>query len=641
MSNLLDKASIVTTSTAYDNGKILSVKPNTSVGDFDFTRNSSATRVNSQGLIEDMQILSGDLVSNGDFSQESSELVTNGDFATDSDWIKASGWSIANGKAISDGTSGNLRQSNIIVTGKQYKIQATVSDYVSGNVEVSAGAVPRGTMSANGTYTFYQTASSLSSFYIVSNSFIGSIDNVSVKEVGQDWALGTGWSIGEDKAINDGTINQSLLQTNVFTIGKSYKINFTISDVVGSLDARIWMATGGARIEANANGDYTTYWEADGPSLYTTTLSTNTATYSISNISVKEISSDTNLPRIDYTGGEGHWLFEGQSTNLITYSEDFANAAWSKTGNTVVTSNTVISPNGTLNGSTVSGLSGTGSNDLRFVKSGSTANNTYTYSVYLKGSGTVRIQLSNGIDQGFDDTITLTSSWKRHFLTSTFNSTTTPSLTANLDDLNGQTATQFDIYGAQLEQQSFATSLIPTSGSGVTRLADAAFGAGSSDLINSTEGVLYAEIAALANDLTRRIITITDGTLNSIVKLEYKNTSNQIEAVLYNGNTECLILHTLSDETEFNKIAFKYKQDDFSLFVNGIKVGTDTSGAVFTPNTLNNLSFYQGNSNNLYGKVKCVAVFKEALNNDELECLTGEGYESFNALALANNYTII
>ena len=28
-----------------------------------------------------------------------------------------------------------------------------------------------------------------------------SIDNVSVKEVGQDWSLGTGWSIGEDKVV--------------------------------------------------------------------------------------------------------------------------------------------------------------------------------------------------------------------------------------------------------------------------------------------------------------------------------------------------------------------------------------------------------------------------------------------------------
>ena len=62
--------------------------------DFDFTRNSSATRVNSQGLIEDMQILSGNLVSNGDFSQEGSEQVTNGDFATDTNWTKGTGWSM-------------------------------------------------------------------------------------------------------------------------------------------------------------------------------------------------------------------------------------------------------------------------------------------------------------------------------------------------------------------------------------------------------------------------------------------------------------------------------------------------------------------------------------------------------------------
>ena len=108
-----------------------------------------------------------------------------------------------------------------------------------------------------------------------------------------DWIKLTGWSISGGKANCDGTINQSLLQTNVFTIGKSYKINFTISDVVGSLYARIWMATGGARIEANANGNYTTYWEADGTDLYTTTLSTNTATYSITNISVQEVRATT------------------------------------------------------------------------------------------------------------------------------------------------------------------------------------------------------------------------------------------------------------------------------------------------------------------------------------------------------------
>ena len=39
-------------------------------GDFDFSRNSAATRVNAQGLVENVQILSSNLVQNGDFSEE-------------------------------------------------------------------------------------------------------------------------------------------------------------------------------------------------------------------------------------------------------------------------------------------------------------------------------------------------------------------------------------------------------------------------------------------------------------------------------------------------------------------------------------------------------------------------------------------
>jgi hypothetical protein len=53
MSNLLEQASIILTPTAYDNGKVLCVKPSAApYGDFDFSRNSSATRVNAQGLVE-------------------------------------------------------------------------------------------------------------------------------------------------------------------------------------------------------------------------------------------------------------------------------------------------------------------------------------------------------------------------------------------------------------------------------------------------------------------------------------------------------------------------------------------------------------------------------------------------------------
>ena len=104
MSNLLDKASIILTPTAYNNGEALCVKPSDGSGDFDFSRNSAATRVNAQGLVENVQILSSNLVQNGDFSEEGVEEVSNGsfsqegaetcyngDFDTDSNWTIRSG----------------------------------------------------------------------------------------------------------------------------------------------------------------------------------------------------------------------------------------------------------------------------------------------------------------------------------------------------------------------------------------------------------------------------------------------------------------------------------------------------------------------------------------------------------------------
>ena len=60
--------------------------------------------------------------------------------------------------------------------------------------------------------------------------------------------------------------------------------------------------------------------------------------------------------------------------------------------------------------------------------------------------------------------------------------------------------------GAQLRAKFlYATSYIPTSGSTVTRNQDLCTNGGSLASINSTEGVLYAEIAALANENVQRI----------------------------------------------------------------------------------------------------------------------------------------
>ena len=185
--------------------------------DFTFTRNSSATRVNELGYIEDVQIIGGELVSNGDFEEIGSELVTNGSFSTDSDWTKGAGWSISGGKARSttSASSTYLTQTDILTADKTYKIIFTVSDYISGTVRAGVSGQEGASITANGTYTEYLTTNGTNfSIKSQSGSFIGSIDNVSVKEVGQDWIFGTGWSIAEGQvAISDGTQAISYLRS--------------------------------------------------------------------------------------------------------------------------------------------------------------------------------------------------------------------------------------------------------------------------------------------------------------------------------------------------------------------------------------------------------------------------------------------
>ena len=131
--------------------------------------------------------IGNDILENPNFDMLGPDLITNGNFETDSNWdVQAgAGWQIYGGKAVCDGTSGNLSQNPVFTEGNIYTITITVSDYVSGSVQVSAGGGPRGVVSANGTYTFTQTAQNNTTFYLVSNSFEGAVESVIVRETGQ------------------------------------------------------------------------------------------------------------------------------------------------------------------------------------------------------------------------------------------------------------------------------------------------------------------------------------------------------------------------------------------------------------------------------------------------------------------------
>ncbi len=115
-------------------------------------------------------------------------LVTNGDFENGSaDWSVGSGWSIADEKATSNGTTSNLDQNGTFLSGNTYKVTYDVLDYVSGDIRFrfTGTSNENGTLrTANGTYTEYITLTNNQSvFRFPSSAFEGSIDNVSVQEV--------------------------------------------------------------------------------------------------------------------------------------------------------------------------------------------------------------------------------------------------------------------------------------------------------------------------------------------------------------------------------------------------------------------------------------------------------------------------
>jgi len=346
--NLLDKASILLTPTAYNDGSMLSVKPENGDGDFTFSRSSAATRVNAQGLVENVQTISSELVSNGNFSQigteevsngnfsqEGSELVTNGDFATDSDWNNSVGndWQIVNGKLILTTTSpNNINQGIGLVQNKFYKIVFTISNTTLGGVRIRLGTGSFTSTYTDGTHTLYlQQTTTNDAFRFYANSsgvFNGSIDNVSVKEVGQDWILGSGWSIGDGVALNSGGANFSdltQLNTNI-TIGKNYKITYTVSDYVSGSFKFIMNSNTTAGLERNADGTYTDYLTSAAPA-YSFRTQGSGFNGSITNISVKEVGQD-------WTFGSGWSIGENKAvhtgaqsligqTNILTIGKSY------------------------------------------------------------------------------------------------------------------------------------------------------------------------------------------------------------------------------------------------------------------------------------------------------------------------------
>ena len=322
------------------------------------------------------------------------------------------------------------------------------------------------------------------------------------------------------------------------------------------------------------------------------------------------------LPRINYdaNGENGALLLEPSRQQLYPYSE--YSGAWLKTDWTT-TDNYAISPEGVKNAfRAVSTATG----GTLYINATGVTGQKNTLSVWAKSntSGDQKFRFfSNGYLTISND-YTATTEWQRFDFTYDCTNVTA--------GITGASSELSDIlfYGFQQEEGSYVSSYIPNHGTsgGVTRAADSCSGGGSAESINSVEGVLFIDTATLVNtQTTDNTISVSDGGNNKIL-LRYRNTNVVNLKVFVNGAAQAETNYTFTDATAYNKIAFKWKLNDYALYVNGTSVFTDTSALVFPANSLNVISFDDGGSTPFFGEVKGAQIYNTALTNAELATLT-------------------
>ena len=179
-------------------------------------------------------------------------------------------------------------------------------------------------------------------------------------------------------------------------------------------------------------------------------------------------------------------------------------------------------------------------------------------------------------------------------------------------------------YGFQIEAGSYPTSYIPTSGTTVTRNRDTSLTSGLSSVINSVEGVIFLEMAALANDSTNRYISINNGTSSKRIIFKFGTSSNNIAALGLGTASSFSMSYSGATITNMNKIALKYKANDCALWVNGVEVATDSTFTAYAASTLTNIGFsnFSGGGQWLEAKVQNLQIFPSALSDADLTTLT-------------------
>lgn len=376
----------------------------------------------------------------------------------------------------------------------------------------------------------------------------------------------------------------------------------TLTPVAGTRTAGIRLAT---------SGDEVYVWGAQVERNSSATAYTPTTTQIITNYIPVLQTAASDAARFDcspVTRESFGLLIEEARTNLVTYSDQFDNASWTKNAS-LINANAIVSPGGSLTGDKFYEDATNASHEMRVTISSAGAI-TYTWSVYAKagernvlrllmpttGNTSGNVGADFNLTTGTITTAGATSStitpvgnnWYRCVITATTAAgATAPQFRLVLGNTvyTGDGYSGLYIWGAQLEAGAFATSYIPTTSAQVTRAADSFTMSGTnfSSWYNQAEGTISVTAInkGVVSDST--LYSIDDGTTGQANTFDARYTTFGIACrprVRSSGTTEVDAAFALFPFGTQQQVSFGYKVNDFAASQSGAAPVTDALGVL-------------------------------------------------------------
>ena len=358
----------------------------------------------------------------------------------------------------------------------------------------------------------------------------------------------------------------------------------------------------------------------------------------------------SNAPRFDYdpvTLAPKGLLIEEQRTNLLTYSEQFDNAVWTKS-NVTPTSNSTLAPDGTNTADTLVEAA-VASSFITGRSVGVSPGELVVFSVFAKAKerSVFNLLVTDGVtgfarkfdvlngtsaieDVASTDAATLFgvtnegNGWYRCWVAARMVGSSTNlqiRLNNNGDGYTGDGVSGIYIWGAQLEAGSFPTSYIPTTSAAATRAADVAVmtGANFSSWYRQDEGALFAE-GDSSGGTTPCFVSVDDATTANRIQLRrgsLTNTTASFRMVSSGGSIDVTLV---SSPASIFKQAAAVKASDQMSAANG---SLFTLTPVPTMPVVTQATIGNGiGSTYLNGHIRRIAYFPRRLANSELLAIT-------------------